>query len=82
MPPAMGRALLTAWILWQGVGSPEQLSWRQAATFVEPPSAGLPAEQVCEGVRQSLAGSGTYLCLPEGAAPGDTTRPRLRERRP
>jgi hypothetical protein len=74
--------LLGGWVLWQGVSSSGQVSWRHRRTFAEPPPAGFTAERWCEAVRESLAGHGTFLCLPEGAVPGDTTRPRLREPRP
>jgi hypothetical protein len=74
--------LLSAWVLWQGGSSSGQVSWRHRRTFTEPTPAGLTAERWCETVRQRLTGHGTFLCLPEGAVPGDAKRPGLWEHRP
>jgi hypothetical protein len=73
--PVMG--LVGAWVLWQGVESREHLSWHPRRTFVEPAPPRLSAQTWCELVRQSLAGRGHFLCLPDGATPGDA-RPATR----
>ena len=39
--------LLSAWVLWHGVDSRGQVTWRQRRTFVESAARGLTAEAWC-----------------------------------
>jgi hypothetical protein len=63
--------LLSAWVLWHGIESRGQVTWRQRRTFVESAAPGLTAEAWCQTMRQQLAGHGRWQCPPEGVAPGE-----------
>jgi hypothetical protein len=65
--------LLSAWVLWHGVDSRGQVTWRQRRTFVESAAPGLTAEAWCQTMRQQLAGRGRWECRPEGVSPGEMT---------
>jgi hypothetical protein len=82
MSTGLVMLLLSAWVLWHGMGAPETRWWRAVRTYEEPHAREISAEQACELMRQALTGAGTFVCQPAGTVPGPTTRHQRLKRQP